>query len=660
MPVVPRTALAAADLAAAVPSAATSFAGHHVLASLFPSRQQSLPPFLDGVVALHLTDARFGISSLSATPEQLTSSQTVGTFVARVLLASKLADGWSLLKTYSFNQTAAATALPPLLQYRPTGIYPQAFNPLPTGLSNSPAAFVYQQLQSVIPLVAAAGKDWVTKRNLKVLGVADPSLVSPFWTQPITGSVYPNTLPASDANAVLGLWFNVSASSNSTAAPNWAGYNFSTAAYLYPDPLYDPVIKAQLQAAIGAVGLAPNPYYGDLNQVRWLGQKNSVYRTKAQTNLAYFWRLGGGTATVPGAFSAIATQLLQANATGSASGVDLYASAALFARLHAAVWDGSVAGWTAKYKFLQWRPETALRYGDNSSLTFNTTSYLSKKPNWPGELTPVFAQPSISTDGTFTPLYNATGVAAGATSGPATDITGAKRQLHSAWSPELTSPGHPEYPSTHSVACKAAVTTLRLFFGTDSVATINNGAVLPLNSEDTYLGNGAGPGDGGRAWMQSATNATNLLTFLNLTGVAGAGNALDTAPFIYSLPLGLSPITYSTLSQMSRDCSDSRVYGSARSRAHTQSPAPSPALRSTMRWAQPRPSPYWWWRCSWASSCSSHPPCRCCTTSQATPFRRWSSSRSPICWTLNTCSRWWCTTARTRSSGSLPLWRCCS
>ena len=398
--------------------------------------------------------------------------------------------------------------------------------------------------------------------------MANPTTVSPFFKQTVTGTIYPNTLPTTDSNAILGLWFNVSNAVNSTAAPDWAGYNFSTAAY--PDPLYNAAFKASLQSAIGVTGLAPNAYYADLNQVRWLGQRNSVYRSLKQTNLAYFWRLGPGTAAVPGTFSSIATTLLVSNATGGAA-PDLYASAALLTRLHVAIWDGSAAGWTAKYKYLQWRPETALRYGDNSSLTLNTTSYSTKVLNWPSEVTPVYATPAVATDGTFTPLFNASG-AGGVLSGssfapptaPATALDGSKAQLHAAWWPELVnSPGHPEYPSTHAVACEAAVTTLRLFFGTDSVAAINNGSTLALNSEDTYLGNGAasGPGDGGRSWALSGNLSTTTLYFVNVSGVAGAGGAADTAPYAYKLPLGLSSVSYATLSQMSRDCGDSRVYG---------------------------------------------------------------------------------------------------
>ena len=305
-------------------------------------------------------------------------------------------------------------------------------------------------------MVSGAGKDWVSNKNIKILGVADPNAASPFFNQAVTGQIYANTLPTSDANAVLGLWFNISQGANSTAAPNWLGYNFTSTAY--PDMLYNATILASLQAQLGGIsGLTPNAYLADLNQVRWLGQRNSVYRSAKQTNIAYFWRLGGGTPAVPGMFSQIATALLQGNWSSAAdlqTGGGLYASSALFARMHTAIWDGCVSGWVAKYKFLHWRPETALRYGDNSTLTFNTTGYTTKALNWPSEVTPVYSTPTAPTDGTFTPLFNPSGQVPSSSAqltAPATDPTGAtKAQLHLAWTPELATPGHPEYPSSAS------------------------------------------------------------------------------------------------------------------------------------------------------------------------------------------------------------------
>ena len=556
--VIPASQFAAADLAAASPAAASSFAAHIVLATLFPSRVQALPPFLDGVVALHLSSPLMGINlSLTSGAATVAASQRVGSLVGRIIIAAKLGDGFSTLKTYSFNATAAATCVPPYYQYRPTGIFPASFG---SSFVSSPAAFLYPQLQSTTPLVSAAAKDWTQNKNVKVLGVMDSAAASPFFNQAITGSLLPNTMPRTDGAALLGGWYNLSNTVNSTYAPDWFGYNFST--LLYPDPLTDPGYLAAFQASEGVSGVKPNTYYAELTQTRWLGQRNSLYRSPAQTNIVYFWRQGGNTATLPGFFNKIATQLLQANGSAlAAADGGLYASAALLARLHAAAWDGSASGWAAKYKYLHWRPETALRYGDNSSLAYNSSA---TKGNWPKELTSAFSNPSLPSNGSYTPLFNASGLVASATVtvvGPATDPGGGPLQLHAFWAPEITTPGHPEYPSTHSVACEAAVVTLRLFFGTDSVAAITGNGSLLLSSEDSYLGNGTGPGSGGRQWRLATNNSANTLKYLNLSGVAGGVGAAGTAPYSYSLLNGLSPIAYATLSQMSRDCSDSRVYG---------------------------------------------------------------------------------------------------
>ena len=92
------------------------------------------------------------------------------------------------------------------------------------------------------------------------------------------------------------------------------------------------------------------------------------------------------------------------------------------------------------------------------------------------------------------------------------------------------------------------------------MTVINNGTSLKVNSEDTYLGNGTGPGDGGAAWSLSTTASAQTFTFLNLSGVPGWTNSSGPVS-TYTLPYGLNAITYATLSQMSRDCSDSRVWG---------------------------------------------------------------------------------------------------
>ena len=317
--------------------------------------------------------------------------------------------------------------------------------------------------------------------------------------------------------------------------------------------------------AFAAPGITGNSYYAELNQVRWLGQRNSVYRTQKQTNNAYFWRLGGGTSTVPGYWSSIATLLLTQSPTYGGSlntTAGLFTSASLLARMHTSIWDGFTSGWNAKFKYLHWRPETALRYGDNSSFVFNTTSTAaySKPPNWPSELTPVYATPMANATGfpkaPFTPLFNASGInplnLSYATSVPATDPSGLPLQYHAFWAPEYQEPAHPEYPSTHSVGCEAAAVTLRLFFGSDNITAITGAANISLKTEESYLTFGTGAAPGIRPLVNGSYPSVQKLLFLN----ASTGLATQ-----YALPTGLSMQTYSTLSQMSRDCSDSRVHG---------------------------------------------------------------------------------------------------
>ena len=239
--VLPRSLFSPADVAsanasAASISAAVSFAGYGVLAYLFPSRAQALPPFLDGVVALHLTSPLFGINyTLPADSSVVGAAQRIGSLAARTIVASKLGDGFATYKSYTFNQTLAATSVPPLNQYRPTLIFPQAMIAAfsnagaQPNLTNAPVAFVYPQLQSVTPIVSASASAWTpNSKQLKVLGVADPNQPSPFFTQPVTGIPLANTLPADAANSILGAWYNISNSANSTAdaAADWMGYNY--------------------------------------------------------------------------------------------------------------------------------------------------------------------------------------------------------------------------------------------------------------------------------------------------------------------------------------------------------------------------------------------------------------------------------------------------
>ena len=66
------------------------------------------------------------------------------------------------------------------------------------------------------------------------------------------------------------------------------------------------------------------------------------------------------TSTVTGHWNQIAQAVLPAN-------ISTAEAALLFARLNAAVWDASIAGWGVKYNVLFWRPITAIRQGDGNA-----------------------------------------------------------------------------------------------------------------------------------------------------------------------------------------------------------------------------------------------------------------------------------------------------
>ncbi|KAK9826000.1 hypothetical protein WJX74_004007 [Apatococcus lobatus] len=98
--------------------------------------------------------------------------------------------------------------------------------------------------------------------------------------------------------------------------------------------------------------------------------------------------------------------------------VSLLDTAELFAKLQLAFYDGNIQGWFIKYTTLFWRPITAIRQGD---------PYHAAVPSW-------------------TPL--------------------------------ISTPAHPEFPSTHSVTSGAAAAVLARYFGTDNV-TFTIGSEYP-------------------------------------------------------------------------------------------------------------------------------------------------------------------------------------
>jgi hypothetical protein len=102
-----------------------------------------------------------------------------------------------------------------------------------------------------------------------------------------------------------------------------------------------------------------------------LGAANSTTRTADQTQIANFWKDGGGTYTPPGEWNSIADQVAQAQ------GDSLAADARMFAELNVALADAGIAAWNTKYDYNTWRPITVIQNANSF-----TNAGITQNPNW--------------------------------------------------------------------------------------------------------------------------------------------------------------------------------------------------------------------------------------------------------------------------------------
>ena len=146
------------------------------------------------------------------------------------------------------------------------------------------------------------------------------------------------------------------------------------------------------------LALSSTEYAADLNEVKVMGTLSGSMRTPDQSELALFWALN-----TPLAWNRIAAQI------SAERGLSLAENAHLFALLNLTLSDALISCWDSKYRYVFWRPITAIRAG----------------------LTPTDADP--------------------------------------AWVPWLDTltgtPAHPEYPSAHSSMSGAAAFILAAAFG---------------------------------------------------------------------------------------------------------------------------------------------------------------------------------------------------
>jgi hypothetical protein len=155
------------------------------------------------------------------------------------------------------------------------------------------------------------------------------------------------------------------------------------------------------------LALNSSQYAVDLNEVRTMGTLSGSGRLPDQSELALFWALN-----TPLAWNRVAAQL------STARGLSLTENAHLFAVLNVTMADAIIACWDTKYRYLFWRPITAIRTG----------------------LTPADA------DQTWEPWLNT--------------LTG--------------TPPHPEYPSAHASYSGSAAFVLATVFGENTAFSVTS------------------------------------------------------------------------------------------------------------------------------------------------------------------------------------------
>lgn len=150
------------------------------------------------------------------------------------------------------------------------------------------------------------------------------------------------------------------------------------------------------------LALTSAEYAADVNETKQWGTSGVSPRSPDQTDLVFFW--AGNT---PLYWNRIASQL------SAERKLTLTENAHLFALLNISMADAGIACWDAKYRYVYWRPITAIRNADIDN------------------------NPATDVDPLWTPLLDAT--------------TG--------------TPNHPEYPSGHSTVSGAAAVILAAEFG---------------------------------------------------------------------------------------------------------------------------------------------------------------------------------------------------
>jgi len=166
-------------------------------------------------------------------------------------------------------------------------------------------------------------------------------------------------------------------------------------------------------------------YTADYNEVKTKGGRATHNRTPEEDEIGRFWveRSSIG-------WNRCARLLIQAKK------IDAWKTARLLALMHTAMVDGTITNFESKYHYFYWRPETAIRLGDNdgNEATIGDPTWLPSYTETPNP-----ANPNMN----------------------------------------VNTPPVPEYPSAHANFGAAAGEVLRLFFGTDKVSIDMTSPTLP-------------------------------------------------------------------------------------------------------------------------------------------------------------------------------------
>jgi hypothetical protein len=173
------------------------------------------------------------------------------------------------------------------------------------------------------------------------------------------------------------------------------------------------VLKRPSQFRLPPPNALTSPEYAvDYNEVKTMGSYNNSGRSSDQSELALFW--AGNT---PLYWDRIASQI------ATERWFSVSENAHLFALLNITMADAAIACWDSKYRYVYWRPVTAIRSGD------------------------LDGNPATDPDPLWTPWLD--------------------------FFPTGT-PAHPEYPSGHSTVSGSAAAILTRFFGDETAFTVTS------------------------------------------------------------------------------------------------------------------------------------------------------------------------------------------